>query len=296
MLKDGRTVATEPAGAATTPTAELIRLMTGRDDRVRLPRPAAPVADDAADGARGRRASSRRGTFADVSLRRCAPARSSAWPDSSARAAPRSSRRSTARAEPTAGTVHGRRHAAARRVGRRRRSAPGIGLAPEERKSQGLLLDESVYRNISLVQPAAGSPACGFLDERRRARGRARAVDRALDVRPPESTRPVRTLSGGNQQKVVLARWLLRGCRVLLLDEPTRGVDVGARSEIYALIRRLADARRRRGRGLQRGPRGARPGRPGPGGPRGPRRPRGAGRPRSTSTGSSTWSWKEAPA
>ena len=64
----------------------------------------------------------------------------------------------------------------------------------------------------------------------------------ALDVRPAGVDRVVRGLSGGNQQKVVLARWLLRECRVLLLDEPTRGVDVGARSEIYELIRELADS------------------------------------------------------
>ena len=66
-------------------------------------------------------------------------------------------------------------------------------------------------------------------------------VAATVDLRPPDPDRVVRTLSGGNQQKIVLARWLLRECRVLILDEPTRGVDVGARSEIYALVRRLAD-------------------------------------------------------
>ena len=67
-------------------------------------------------------------------------------------------------------------------------------------------------------------------------------VAATVDVRPADPDRVVRTLSGGNQQKIVLARWLLRQCRVLLLDEPTRGVDVGARSEIYLLIRKLADS------------------------------------------------------
>ena len=62
----------------------------------------------------------------------------------------------------------------------------------------------------------------------------------ALELRPAEPNRITRTLSGGNQQKVMLARWLIHGTKVLLLDEPTRGVDVGARMEIYALIRRLA--------------------------------------------------------
>ncbi|WP_435855977.1 ATP-binding cassette domain-containing protein [Streptomyces physcomitrii] len=115
----------------------------------------------------------------------------------------------------------------------------GIGLAPEERKAQALLMLEPVSSNVSLSSLGRFSTG-GWLDGRRE-RAAALAGTRDLSLSPADPDRPVRTLSGGNQQKVVLARWLLRECRVLLLDEPTRGVDVGARSELYALIRRLAD-------------------------------------------------------
>ncbi|MFF1911531.1 sugar ABC transporter ATP-binding protein [Streptomyces sp. NPDC058239] len=117
--------------------------------------------------------------------------------------------------------------------------AAGIGLAPEERKAQALLMLESVTRNVSVSSMSRFSRA-GWLD-RGAERRAARAATRELSLRPDNPDTPVRTLSGGNQQKAVLARWLLRGCRVLLLDEPTRGVDVGARAELYAVIRRLAD-------------------------------------------------------
>lgn len=113
----------------------------------------------------------------------------------------------------------------------------GIGLAPEERKSQGLLLEEPIYRNITLSSFARFA-AGGWLreaDERRAAKKQAEA----LHLSPPDVERRIRTLSGGNQQKAMLARWLVHGCQVLLLDEPTRGVDVGARAEIYTLIREL---------------------------------------------------------
>jgi ribose transport system ATP-binding protein len=116
--------------------------------------------------------------------------------------------------------------------------ARGVGLAPEERKRQALLLDDSVFHNVSL--PSLGRFArAGFIDARRELAAAA-GVLTSLDVRPSDPQRVVRELSGGNQQKVVVARWLLRDCSLLMLDEPTRGVDVGARADLYALVRALA--------------------------------------------------------
>ncbi|MEV0118924.1 sugar ABC transporter ATP-binding protein [Streptomyces sp. NPDC050844] len=115
----------------------------------------------------------------------------------------------------------------------------GLGLAPEERKAQALLMLESVTNNVSVSSMSRFSRG-GWLD-RGAEKKAAQTATRELSLRPDNPAAPVRTLSGGNQQKAVLARWLLRGCRVLLLDEPTRGVDVGARAELYAVIRRLAD-------------------------------------------------------
>jgi ribose transport system ATP-binding protein len=146
-------------------------------------------------------------------------------------------------------TVYGARRPSAGRVtldGRTVRTGSvvaavraGMGLAPEERKSQGLLLHDTVAGNISVASLRRYSRV-GWLDRRRELGDAGREAD-GLDIRPRDPRRPVRTLSGGNQQKALLARWLLKGCRLLLLDEPTRGVDVGARAELYALIRRLAD-------------------------------------------------------
>ena len=116
----------------------------------------------------------------------------------------------------------------------------GIGFSPEERKSQGLLLDEPVYKNVTLSSFARFA-RLGFLRESAE-RNASRAELVALETRPADPDLPARALSGGNQQKLLLARWLVHGTRVLLLDEPTRGVDVGARAEIYALIRSLAQA------------------------------------------------------
>ena len=116
----------------------------------------------------------------------------------------------------------------------------GIGFVTEDRKSQGLLLPQSIRVNATLANLGAVSRG-GWLqgDVERDEVGRLREL---LRVRSDSIEQPVAELSGGNQQKVVFARWLHRDCDVLLLDEPTRGVDIGARADIYAQMDKLAAA------------------------------------------------------
>lgn len=114
----------------------------------------------------------------------------------------------------------------------------GIGLVPEDRRHQGLVMDSSVAENIGLATPPAARRR-GFLRRAVLEAGAERAIAR-LRIKARGPGTPVRWLSGGNQQKVVLARWLRPETKVLLLDEPTRGVDVLAKSEIHAYLRALA--------------------------------------------------------
>lgn len=116
--------------------------------------------------------------------------------------------------------------------------AAGIGLVPEDRRRQGLVLGNSIADNIALAIPA-DSVSRGVLRRRRIFDAARAAVDR-LRIRARGPRQPVVELSGGNQQKVLLARWLRAGTRVLLLDEPTRGVDVVAKAEIHQFLREAA--------------------------------------------------------
>jgi ABC-type sugar transport system ATPase subunit len=115
----------------------------------------------------------------------------------------------------------------------------GIGMLTEDRKKTGLIEGQSVLWNISAASIDEVSGRL-FID-RPREYVRDRRLVGKLDVRPPNLDAQVQSFSGGNQQKILLARWLATGARVLILDEPTLGVDVGARFEIYRLVRSMAD-------------------------------------------------------
>ncbi len=235
VLKDGRTVATG-LDARATPTPQVVSLMTGRSIEYVFPaRPDAPRTRREVLRVEGL---TKRGEFEDVSFRvRAGEIVGLAGLVGSGRSE-------------ILETIYGARKPDAGRVVLQDRPlrpgsvkaavAAGIGLAPEERKSQALFLQQSIAHNVT----AAALPSYarfGWLDRVRELADAVRQT-RALDLRPPDPRRGVRTLSGGNQQKAVVARWLLKECRLLLLDEPTRGVDIGARAELYGLVRRLADS------------------------------------------------------
>ncbi|MER5651313.1 sugar ABC transporter ATP-binding protein [Streptosporangium sp. NPDC002524] len=234
VLKDGRTVAVG-LPAKETPTSQVVSLMTGRNvEYVFPPRRAEPVAGDEVLRVENLTVP---GVVSDVSFSvRAGEIVGLAGLVGSGRSeiieAVYGARRFSGQVVLEGKTVR-------RGGGTTGAVRLGMGLAPEERKAQALLLDQSVSRNISLASLGRYS-RLGWMDRRREAAD-AREMVQALDIRPSDPERPIKTLSGGNQQKAVLARWLLNNRKLLLLDEPTRGVDVGARAELYALVRRLAD-------------------------------------------------------
>ncbi|GLW33643.1 sugar ABC transporter ATP-binding protein [Actinoplanes regularis] len=230
VLKDGRTTAAN-LPARTTPTRELVSRMTGRTiEYVFPPRAEKPVAEPilVVDGL------SREGEFTDASLT-VAPGEivGIAGLVGSGRSELLETIFGARKADTGTVTLDGRRI-----TGVGAAVASGMGMAPEERKSQALLLDEPVYKNMTLAS-FSGFARAGFTDLRNERAAATRTAD-TLELRPRDVDRPIRTLSGGNQQKVVVGRWLLGDVRLLLLDEPTRGVDVGARAELYQVIHDLA--------------------------------------------------------
>ncbi|MFC4071419.1 sugar ABC transporter ATP-binding protein [Actinoplanes subglobosus] len=233
VLKDGRTTAAN-LSAADTPTSELVSRMTGRTiEYVFPPRPDQPESSD--ELLRVHRLS-RSGEFRDVSL---SVAAGEIVGIAGLVGSGRSELLETiyGARRPDSGTVElAGKALRPGSVGAAVRA--GMGMAPEERKSQALLLGEPIYRNMTLAT-FTGLARLGFTNARRE-RAESDRIAGSLDLRPLDVRRPVRTLSGGNQQKVVVGRWLLGDTRLLLLDEPTRGVDVGARAELYRVIRHLA--------------------------------------------------------
>jgi ribose transport system ATP-binding protein len=119
----------------------------------------------------------------------------------------------------------------------------GVALVPEERRAQGLVLGLSVALNANLASLGGASPLPGLpLFSPAVAERRSRAISERLSIKHPGLRSPVNALSGGNQQKVVIGKWLLNDPKLLILDEPSRGVDVGARTEIHRIIRELNDS------------------------------------------------------
>jgi ribose transport system ATP-binding protein len=231
VLRDGRLVGTRPV--AGTSREELIRMMVGRELGESIPKRPAAVGSPVLEA----RGLTRAGAFRDVSF--TVRAGEIVGIGGLVGAGRTEVARAIFGADPLdAGEI--------RLLGKplRLRSPrdairAGIGLVPEDRKGLGLILSMVVRENVSLANLDALTTA-GFI-RRQRERGVAEEYIRTLSIRTPSAEQQTRLLSGGNQQKVVLAKWLFTRSKLLIFDEPTRGVDVGAKTEIYELMNRLAE-------------------------------------------------------
>ncbi|MET9872337.1 ATP-binding cassette domain-containing protein, partial [Streptomyces sp. NPDC006386] len=119
--------------------------------------------------------------------------------------------------------------------------ARGVGFVPGDRLREGCLAELTVRENLMANPRAGGGPAPRWIGPRRE-RARAAALIDRLAVRPRDSETPIATLSGGNQQKVMIGRWLRADLRLLILEEPTAGVDVGAKAAIHRLLQQALEA------------------------------------------------------
>jgi ribose transport system ATP-binding protein len=234
VLRDGKVVATRPT--ATLSLAEIVRLMVGRELGEAIHRPArspGPVALRVAglrcgDAVRDVSFEVRRGEILGLA------------------GLMGSGRTETLRAifgadRPDGGEVylHGSNRPA--RIGSPRDAVRlGIALLTENRKEQGLLLPLPVRANVTLLALGSLQRFGGWIQPARE-QAAARSWVQRLGVRCASLEQPVVELSGGNQQKVVVAKWLLKDCDILMFDEPTRGIDVGAKFEIFQWLIQLAD-------------------------------------------------------
>jgi ribose transport system ATP-binding protein len=238
VLRDGRFVATKPFGAVT--QDEIVRLMVGRELAEMFPKTAGKTGDDVLQ-------------IRGVSLRH--PDRTEDYVVRDVSFAVRRGEvvgifglMGAGRTELLQSIFGLHPHASTGRIAvtgrqmtiRSPRDAirAGIALAPEDRKRDGLILTMNVAENVSLACLERTTP-WGLLQPSRERTLVGKYMDR-LAVKSPSLSAPVRNLSGGNQQKVVVSKWLATQPKVLLLDEPTRGIDINAKREIYALIDELA--------------------------------------------------------
>jgi len=231
VLRDGALVMSGPA-AEQTPRS-LVRQMVGREIDVLFPEPS-PVPESAPVMLRA--TGLRRGLVQDVDLAvRAGEILGIAGLVGSGRT--ETLRLLFGADRPTAGVVE-MNGAELDRPSPRRSMAAGIAMVPESRKEQGLVMVRSVRENMALA--SLGSRSAGPFVRRSAERSAIDDMSTSVDVRAARSDAAIETLSGGNQQKALFGKWLLRSPRALLIDEPTRGVDVAAKSQIHHLITDLA--------------------------------------------------------